>query len=228
VNIQCIIPARGGSKGIFKKNISNFCGKPLIAWTIEQCIDSDKVSNVWVSSDDDDILNIAAEYGAQKIKRPKNISGDKATSESAWQHAIDYLHSNDVPVDIVLGPQVTSPLREVSDIDNAITKFIEGNYDSMFAASIADDLFFWEESISGIGSVNYDYKNRKRKQDVKEQIIENGSFYLFKPKVIKNNNNRFGGKIGYSKMDFWKMFEIDDINDFRMCSSLMKEFLIKG
>ena len=228
MNIQCIIPARGGSKGIFKKNISNFCGKPLIAWTIEQCIDSDKVSNVWVSSDDDDILNIAAEYGAQKIKRPKNISGDKATSESAWQHAIDYLHSNDVPVDIVLGPQVTSPLREVSDIDNAITKFIEGNYDSMFAASIADDLFFWEESISGIGSINYDYKNRKRKQDFKEQIIENGSFYLFKPKVIKNNNNRFGGKIGYSKMDFWKMFEIDDINDFRMCSSLMEEFLIKG
>jgi N-acylneuraminate cytidylyltransferase len=226
VKIQCIIPARGGSKGIFKKNIRNFCGKPLLAWTIEQCINSDKVSNVWVSSDDDDILNIAAEYGAQKIKRPKNISGDKATTESSWKHAIDYLYSNDVPVDIVLGPQVTSPLREVSDIDNAITKFIEGGYDSMFAASIADDLFFWEESSIGIGSVNYDYHNRRRRQDVKEQIIENGSFYLFKPKVLNNNNNRFGGKIGYSKMDFWKMFEIDNINDFRMCSALMKEFLI--
>jgi CMP-N,N'-diacetyllegionaminic acid synthase len=226
VNIQCIIPARGGSKGIFKKNISNFCGKPLLAWTIEQCIDSDKVSNVWVSSDDDDILNIAAEYGAQKIKRPKNISGDKATSESSWQHAIDYLHTNDVPVDIVLGPQVTSPLREVSDIDNAITKFVDGNYDSMFAASIVNDLFFWEESSIGIDSVNYDYKNRKRRQDFKEQIIENGSFYLFKPKVIKNNNNRFGGKIGYSKMDLWKMFEIDNIDDLRMCSALMKEFLL--
>ena len=228
MNIQCIIPARGGSKGIFKKNIINFCGKPLLAWTIEQCINSDKISNVWVSSDDDDILNIAKKFGAKTIKRPKSISGDKATSESAWEHAIDYLNDNGVSVDIVLGPQVTSPLREVLDIDKAIDKFIKGNYDSMFAASIADDLFFWEEQSTGITSINYDYKNRKRRQDFKKQIIENGSFYLFKPKVIKNNSNRFGGKIGYSKMDFWKMFEIDDLNDLRMCSALMKEFLIKG
>ncbi len=228
MNIQCIIPARGGSKGIFKKNIINFCGKPLLAWTIEQCINSDKISNVWVSSDDDDILNIAKKFGAKTIKRPKSISGDKATSESAWEHAIDYLNDNGVSVDIVLGPQVTSPLREVLDIDKAIDKFIKGNYDSMFAASIADDLFFWEEQSTGITSINYDYKNRKRRQDFKKQIIENGSFYLFKPKVIKNNSNRFGGKIGYSKMDFWKMFEIDNPDDLRMCSALMKEFLIKG
>ena len=228
MNIQCVIPARGGSKSIFKKNISNFCGKPLLAWTIEQCIDSDKISNVWVSSDDDVILNIAAEYGAKKIKRPKDISGDKATSESSWQHAIDYLHSNDVPVDIVLGAQVTSPLREVFDINNAISKFIEGNYDSMFSASIAEDLFFWEELSGGINSSNYDYKNRKRKQDLEKKIIENGSFYLFKPEILKKESNRLGGKIGYSEMEFWKMFEIDNMNDLRMCSALMKEFLIKA
>ena len=227
MNIQCIITARGGSKGIYKKNIINFCGKPLLAWTIDQCINSEKVSDVWVSSDDDDILNIAEQYGAKIIKRPKEISGDKAASESAWQHAIDYLNSNDVPVDIILAPQVTSPLREVSDIDNAITSFIDGNYDSMFSASIADDLFFWEYSINGINSINYDYKNRKRRQDFKEQIIENGSFYLFKPAIIQKEFNRLGGKIGYSIMDFWKMFEIDNDDDLRMCSALMKEFLIK-
>jgi CMP-N-acetylneuraminic acid synthetase len=70
VNIQCIIPGFGGSQGIFKKNIINFCGKPLLAWTIDQCINAEKVSDVWVSSDDDDILNIAAQYGAKIIKRP--------------------------------------------------------------------------------------------------------------------------------------------------------------
>jgi len=227
MNIQCIIPARGGSKEIFKKNIINFCGKPLLAWTIEQCINAEKVSDVWVSSDDDDILHVAEQYGAKIIKRPEEISGDSATSESAWLHAIEYLESSGVPVDIVLGPQVTSPLREVVDIDNAITKFIEGNYDSMFAASMVDDLFFWEESSGGIESVSYDYKNRKRRQDIKEKIIENGSFYLFKSKLIKNNNNRIGGEIGYSEMDFWKMFEIDNADDIRMCSALMNEFLIK-
>ena len=228
MNIHCIILARGGSKGILNKNIINFCGKPLLAWTIDQCLGAEKVSDVWVSSDDDEILQIAEKYGAKIIKRPNNISEDSSTSESAWQHAINYLHNNDVLVDIVLAPQVTSPLREVSDIDNAITSFINGNYDSMFAASIADDLFFWEESNVGIDSVNYDYKNRKRRQDFKEQIIENGSFYLFKPAIIQKEFNRLGGKIGYSIMDFWKMFEIDNADDLRMCSALMKEFLIKG
>jgi len=60
-----------------------------------------------------------------------------------------------------------------------------------------------------------------------EQIIENGSFYLFKPEVIQKESNRFGGKIGYSKMEFWKMFEIDDLDDAKMCSALMQEFLLK-
>jgi N-acylneuraminate cytidylyltransferase len=228
MTIQCIIPARGGSKGIFKKNVIDFCGKPLLAWTIDQCLSADKVSDVWVSSDDDEILQVAEKYGAKVIKRPNEISVDTATSESAWLHAIDYIQSKGEEVDIVLGPQPTSPLREVFDIDNAITKFTEGNYDSMFSASMADDFFFWEESSKGIVSINYDYRNRKRRQEIKEQIIENGSFYLFKKEVIQNNDNRMGGKIGYSKMDFWKMFEIDSLSDLRMCSVLMKEFLLKG
>ena len=227
MKIHCIILARGGSKGIFKKNIINFCGKPLLAWTIEQCLNVDNVSDVWVSSDDNDVLDVAKFYGAKIIKRPLDISGDTATSESAWLHAINYLEDRNIPLDVVLAPQVTSPLREVVDINNAISKFIKGDYDSMFSASIADDLFFWEESNNGIDSINYDYKNRKRRQNLKEQIIENGSFYLFKSKIIQNSDNRFGGKIGYSKMEFWKMFEIDNVEDLRMCSALMQEFLIK-
>jgi len=225
-NIITIIPARGGSKGIPNKNIINFCGKPLIAWTIEQCIKAKEVNDVWVSSDDDDILDIAKQYGVKTIKRPCDISGDTATSESTWLHAINFLQQKNIPLDIILAPQVTSPLRETIDINNAISKFVKGSYDSMFSASTTGDLFFWEESDVGIDSVNFDYKNRKRRQDIKKQIIENGSFYLFKPEIIKNNNNRLGGKIGYSEMEFWKMFEIDNLEDLKMCSSLMKEFLL--
>ncbi len=228
MSIQCIIPARGGSKGIFKKNIIDFCGKPLLAWTIEQCLGAEKVSDVWVSSDDDEILQIAERYGAKIIKRPDEISVDTSTSESAWLHAIDYLKSNDVEVDIVLGPQVTSPLREVSDINDAIELFQKEKYDSMFSSSIVEDLFFWKKNKDNkLQSINYDYINRQRRQDIEEKIIENGSFYLFKPEVIKKYNNRFGGKIGHSKMEFWKMFEIDNLNDVRMCKALMQEFLLK-
>ena len=226
MNIHSIIPARGGSKGIRNKNIIDFCGKPLIAWTVEQCLSSKYVSHVWVTSNSQEILDVAEKYGAKTIRRPDDISGDLASSESAWMHAIEVIQK-DTEVDLVLAPQVTSPLREVKDIDNAIELFQKEKYDSMFSASMAEDLFFWEESSTGVDSVNYDYKNRKRRQDFKEQIIENGSFYLFKSEVIQSNDNRFGGKVGFSKMEFWKMFEIDNAEDLRMCSALMKEFLIK-
>ena len=225
MNVHCIILARGGSQGIPKKNIIDFCGKPLIAWTIEQCISSKHVSKVWVSSDSDEILDVAAQYGAENISRPNLISGNLATSESAWQHAIKKIEKDYKP-DLILAPQVTSPLRETRDINNAIELFKKEKYDSMFSASMAEDLFFWQHFINKLNSVNYDYKNRKRRQDIKEQIIENGSFYLFKPEVLKIENNRFGGRIGYSKMDFWKMFEVDNLEDLRMCSALMKEFLL--
>ena len=225
VNVHCIILARGGSQGIPKKNIIDFCGKPLIAWTIEQCMSSKHVNKVWVSSDCEEILNVAVKYGAEAIFRPDSISGNTATSESAWLHAIEII-KNEFDVDVVLAPQVTSPLREVADIDNALELFKKEGYDSMFSASMVDDLFFWEKTNSGLSSINYDYKNRKRRQDFNQQIIENGSFYLFKPKVIQQESNRFGGNIGFSEMSFWKMFEIDNLDDLRMCSALMREFLL--
>jgi len=227
INVSAIILARGGSKGIPNKNIIDFCGKPLIAWTIEQCLSSKHISEAWVSSDSQEILEVAKEYGAKTIKRPDDISGDFATSESAWLHAIEFIE-RDGDIDFVLAPQITSPLREAQDIDNAIELFQSEKYDSMFSSSIAEDLFFWkEDKMHELQSVNYDYLNRQRRQDIQEQIIENGSFYIFKSEIIKKYNNRFGGKIGHSKMESWKMFEIDNLEDIRMCSALMREFLIK-
>ena len=227
MNVECIILARGGSKGIPGKNIIDFCGKPLLAWTIEQCIQAESISTVWVSSDDKEILSVAKTYGADLIERPKSISGDLASSEEGWLHAIDFIEQKGYAPDVVLAPQVTSPLREPSDIDRAVARFTDENLDSLFSASMAEDLYFWEKSSDGVfSSINYDYKNRKRRQNFQPQIIENGSFYLFKPEIIKKENNRFGGKIGYSKMEFWKMFEIDSMEDLKMCEALMRAFLL--
>ena len=227
MNAQCVILARGGSKGIPGKNIINFCGKPLLAWTIEQCKSAENIREVWVSSDSPEILSVAGQYGAKTILRPIEISGDHATSESGWLHAIDYIEKKSTKIDVILAPQVTSPLRESSDIDQAINQFSDEGCDSLFSSCIAEDLFFWKEGGKGsLQSVNYDYLNRKRRQEMEGQIIENGSFYIFKPEIIKKYNNRFGGKIGHSKMEFWKMFEIDNLEDIRMCRALMQEFLL--
>lgn len=227
VRVDAIILARGGSKGIPKKNILEFCGKPLLAWSIEQCLQASSVNTVWVSSDDDQILRIAEIYGAKLIKRPEEISGDTATSESGWLHAADYIEGKGVNLDAILAPQVTSPLRKPGDIDRAVEKFILEDLDSLFASSIVDDLFFWGEGRDGVmTSINYDYKHRKRRQDLQKQIIESGSFYLFDSKTLRLTNNRFGKRIGYYEMELWQMFEIDDVNDLRMCSALMREFIL--
>ena len=222
-----IILARGGSKGIYQKNIIDFCGKPLLAWTIEHCI-SGGVDLVYVSSDSDKILNIGEKYGAHCIKRPSEISGDDATSESGWLHALETIENTNGEMGWVLAPQATSPLRTPTDISKGLDLAASGEFDSLFSCSIAEDLFFWEKRAGQLESINYDWHNRKRRQDIPKQYIENGSFYLFQPEVLRQYNNRFGKKIGVIEMEFWKMFEIDSLEDQKMCSALMKEFLVRN
>ena len=226
MNTVAVILARGGSKGIPNKNIIDFCGKPLLAWTIEHCRDGG-VDSVYVSSDSDKILEVGEEYGAVSIKRPEEISGDTATSESGWLHALEVIEEKTTNLDWILAPQVTSPLRSTDDIRNGLEIAKSGKFDSLFSCSIAEDLFFWEENAGKLDSVNYDWRNRKRRQDIPKHYIENGSFYLFSPEVLRKNNNRLGGRIGVVEMEFWKMFEIDSMDDLRMCSALMKEFLLE-
>ena len=123
-NVVAIILARGGSKGIPGKNIIDFCGKPLIVWTIEQVQHTKGINSIWVSSDSEEILTISQACGAEIIHRPAEISGDFATSESGWLHAIEIIEDNVGNVDIVLAPQVTSPLREPSDIERGPPGFL--------------------------------------------------------------------------------------------------------
>jgi len=219
MKVTAIIPARGGSKGLFKKNIVNFSGAPLLSWTIQQAQHSKYVDSVYVSSDNDEILNISKNYGALTIKRPENISGDISSSESCLQHFLQQVDD----VDIVLFLQATSPLREAKDIDEAVEKFIEGNYDSMFSATELQDFFIWTIKNDQLKSYNYDYKNRKRRQDISDQVVENGSFYLFKPEVLHENSNRLGGNIGFYLMEDWKIHEIDNKEDLMLCEFIFKQ-----
>ena len=147
MRVSCVILARGGSKGIPKKNIIDFCGKPLIAWTILQAIEAREVTDVWVSSDSDEILGIAKHYGANTIVRPEKISGDDEPSESAWLHAINFIEQqSEHPIDFVLAPQVTSPLRHAADFSNAITQIKADGVDSLFSVTTIEDFFIWRKN----------------------------------------------------------------------------------
>lgn len=224
-----ILLARGGSKGIPRKNLIDFCGKPLMVWSIEQCLAARGIDSVWVSSDSKEILEVAVAHGARPIPRPENLSNDAATSESGWLHAVETIEQSGGPVDLVVAPQATSPLREASDLERGLAAFNAGGYDSLFSCGVAEDLYFWQRDAGGtLESINYDWRNRKRRQDHAPQYIENGSFYIFRPEVLRRFNNRFGERIGMVEMDFWKTFEIDSLEGMRLCAALMQEFLLRA
>ena len=123
MQVLAIIPARGGSKGIPRKNIRILAGKPLIAYTIEHARQTPSVKRIVVSTDDPEIAAVSEQYGAEVVWRPAEISGDTATSESALLHVLNYLKdAEDYEPDLIAFLQATSPLRHPDDIQNAINK----------------------------------------------------------------------------------------------------------
>jgi len=214
-----VILARGGSKGIPRKNIIDFAGKPLLAHSIEQAKASEYGNKVYVSSDDEEILTVAKDYGANLILRPEILAQDISSSETALLHAIHEIDD----IDTVVFLQPTSPLREPKDIDNAIEALVNNSLDSVFSAVEAKDLCLWTCNRAGTPrSLNFNFENRKRRQELSGQLIENGSIYVFKTRTINRYNNRLGGNIGYSLMDNWKVHEIDDMDDLKMCEFIYK------
>lgn len=225
-HVVAVIPARGGSKGISSKNLADFCGKPLVVWTIEQALAAQRIDSVWVSSDDDAILDVSARAGARTIRRPAEISGDEATSESCWLHALDVIETDGPVIDVLVAPQCTSPVREPHDFDDAIALFEREGYDSLFSATSVPDFNIWRPNTSGeLESFTYDYRNRGRRQAKRPQFLENGSFWVLNPSVLREQGNRLGGRIGVYPMAFWKSFQIDEPEDLRLCASMMREYL---
>ncbi len=227
LHVPAIIAARGGSKGIPRKNLVDLCGKPLIAWTIEQALEAERVDDVWVTSDDEEILEVSAGYGARPIRRPDALASDDASSEAAWAHAIDVIEGERGRADVVCALQATSPVRESSDLDRGVSDFLRQGCDSLFSASQLDDFMIWEMAEDGtLRAVNYDPAARGRRQDRGSQFVENGSFYLFRPWLLRDGGNRLGGRIGMSLMQLWKAFEIDDEEGLEMCRTLMARYIV--
>jgi CMP-N,N'-diacetyllegionaminic acid synthase len=223
--IIAIIPARGGSKGIPKKNIIDFCGKPLLAWTIEDALKSKYIHKVFVSTDDKEIADVGEKYGAQIIWRPAEFASDIASSESVLKHAISTIGIDQISYVVFL--QVTAPLRETSDIDLGIETIKKEHSDSLFSGAYVGDFYIWKRGLDGVlSSINYDSVNRMRRQDFEaaygKHYVENGSFYIFKPENILKYNNRLYGKISISFMDLWKSFEIDDFHGLEFCRTLFQ------
>jgi len=229
MKIGAFILARGGSKGIPGKNIINFIDKPLIAHTIDHAKNSKFIkNNIYVSSDDDMILEISKRYGASTIKRPDDLSTDESDSELALKHAIK---SSEIDWDIIVFLQPTSPIRKIDDIDKAIEQFLEDEEnDSLFSASpLNDDSCLWLNHSTSVGDTlipTYDIDDRKRRQESKDNYyIENGSIYIFKPNILFEKNNRLGRDIDMYIMEKWQQYEIDEWDDLGVCEFMIRRYL---
>jgi len=222
-NTITIIPARGQSKGLKNKNIKIFNKKPLIKWSIDQAQKSKHGKNVYVTSDSDKILDMAQSYGCKTIKRPKNISTDISSSESAIKHALKLIDFANIEYIILL--QCTSPLRFSKDIDNAIEQIIKERKNSLFSVVEFDDLTLWKQLKSNIVPSTYNPLNRKIRQKSKSYYFENGSIYIFKPSVLFKKNNRIDNKsFTVYKMKKLQLFEIDDLEDFKLTEKIYNKF----
>ena len=219
--VHTIILARGGSKGVKNKNIIKVNKKPLIYWSIKASLKSKKISDTWVSSDNFRILKLSKKYGAKIILRPKKLSTDVASSESAWLHAINEIKKKN-EITHVVGIQPTSAIRESKDLDRALNKFFKNKYDSLFSANEKDESFSWK--ISKKLTPEYNIKSRPRRQDLPRRISENGSFYIFDARKFLKEKNRLFGKISYHLLEKYKSFEIDSYDDIIIVNSILKNF----
>ncbi|EKO3593981.1 acylneuraminate cytidylyltransferase family protein [Vibrio metschnikovii] len=221
-----LITARGGSKGLPRKNILPLHGIPLIAWTIRAAINTISIDRVIVSTDDEEIATISKSFGAEVIDRPSELATDTASSMDVIAHAIFVLDVDGrKPKDIVL-LQPTSPLRTSEHIENAVSIFYEKNADgviSVFEPSYTPIKSYIENtdgSIEGLYSREAPYL---RRQDLPRAFQPNGAIYIFSVnEFIKNNTFPKKNVFPYI-MSIADSIDIDTFEDLRTVEKILKE-----
>lgn len=221
--VIAFIPVRGGSKSIPLKNIKSFCGKPLVCWNIEALEQCPEVDEVIVATDSDKIEEVVASRSYKKTRiyrRSAENAVDTASTESVM---LEYIHyAQLLGEDTFMLVQATSPLTETIHFTEAIKIYDKGEYDSILTC-VRNFRFFWNENGT---SMNYDYKNRPRRQNFSGMLMENGAFYINKVKNILASGNRLSGHIGIYEMPEYTATEIDEPDDWIVLENLMRKHVL--
>lgn len=209
-----LIPLRGGSKSIPKKNIKPLAGKPLSAWTLEAAAACVAINTVYVSTDSDEIAEVVQglDSGIQVIMRPVEYATDEASTEAVMLH-----FKSQVDFDVLVTIQATSPLLTAHDLDRALAQFNEQQLDSMLSA-VRTKRFFWHDDATPI---NYNPLSRPRRQDFPGTLMENGAFYITRHEILQRYQCRLGGKVGIYEMDESTAVEIDEPGDWERVERML-------
>lgn len=210
MNILAIIPARGGSKGIPKKNVRLMAGQPLISYSIKVAQSSSFNIEVVVSTDDSEISNIAKKFGANVIARPKELSTDSVTLDPVIYHAVNEIEvQNNKIFDIVITMQPTSPLLTVDTLDAALQYFTSQNLDTLISGVNKPHLSWTEKE----GDIVPNYEKRLNRQYLPKNLMETGAFVITKRTCIENGN-RIGPRVSIFEVPEKESIDIDTAQDW--------------
>ena len=198
-----ITPARGGSKGIPRKNIKIIAGKPLIAWTIEAALHSKLLDRYIVSTEDMEIAEVSKKFKAEVLQRPDELATDEASTLSVIRHAVEQ-----IPCDIVVLLQATSPVKNQNLIDECIKEFIENGCDSLATGFMCKYIEYGKASL--------------RRQDISGFFYDDGNIYVIKADLIRNGD-RYGQNICRKIISRRENVEIDDEFDFWLAEKILNK-----
>ncbi len=227
MEILSIIPARGGSKGIKRKNIKPILNKPLVAYTIEASLNSKYITKTIVSSEDEEIIEISKKYGADTLKRPIELAQDETKTAPVMLNVIENLEKQEYKPDYVVLLQPTCPLRDEKYIDNAFEFYFKATkegYDSCFGAyDIGYTHAKWRILHDRKLQALYDFRTRPRRQDINEHykmLAENGAIYILPCDILKETKDFIGhNPIAYITP---KIIDIDTEDDFIKVENILK------
>ncbi len=230
MKVLAIIPARGGSKGIPKKNLKPLAGKPLIAWTIESAIQCPEVNEIIVSTDDEEISKISKKFGASvPFMRPEELARDESPTIDAVLYTIETLEKKGNKFEIIAVLQPTSPLRTSEDITNAVQLFIKNKPLSLVSITtfLPSPFLALKMSDGYVSPAFIEGKFRARRQDLPVLYAPNGALYISTPETLRKYRTFYTPKtLGYS-MPRERSVDIDDDIDFKVAESIVREQIAK-
>lgn len=225
-DVLALIPARGGSKAIPRKNIRPLCGRPLIGYTIDVARASSSVDRVVVSTDDAEIAAVACECGAEvPFRRPEEFARDRSPRGEVVDHALEWLSARGERPDVVVYLQPTSPLRAVDDVERSLAKVLSGDWSAAVSVCEPEHHPAWMMRIDQDGGIHsiQDLEVPNRRQELSTVYALNGAVYTSRSSYYEHSDGFFGESTAGVIMPRERSVDIDEPVDWRIAECLLSE-----
>ena len=222
-----IVTAREGSKGLPGKNLRDLCGRPLVAWSLDQALRSETIDDLVVSTDSAEIAEVAKRHGVDvPFLRPADLATDTATSVDVVLHALDQLRAAGREYEFIVLIEPSSPLREPQDIDAAMRQMVDAGGDAIVSvcrAEVEHPAFMYRRDDGGrLKPFLGGHSHVPRRQDTEPVFFAEGTVYASRIAALRERRTFYHeDTLGY-EVQRWKSPEIDDIIDFLLVEAIMR------